>query len=150
MTQIENDQPLVLILEDCDEDFDTAKESFLNSGLVGELARTTTGDECLDALNCLASSGRLPRLVLLDLNTPAGDGRDALCAIKNEAEWKHIPVVVLTTSSNPKDQQSCESAGADGYYVKPFAFPEHRALLVRLFERWLGLPAAEYRSEDSP
>ena len=115
----------------------------------GELVRAATGDQCIETLHRLSQAGRLPCLVLMDLNTPGGDGRDALQAIKTRAEWKDLPVVILTTSSNPRDLASCQNAGADGYHVKPFDFREHLALVERIFYHWLGQPAREHEAEDS-
>jgi len=127
----------ILVLEDCDEDFDTLHQALIRSGRPAELTRAFSGDECLEILEHIAKAGHIPRLVLLDLNTPGGDGRDALREIKADPALKDIPVVTLTTSSNPRDLEICREAGADAYYVKPFHFTEHLALLERIFTRWL-------------
>lgn len=139
--------PQVLVVEDSDEDFDTVHQSYLRSGRAGELARAATGEDCLDMLAGFASAGQLPRLVLLDLNTPGEDGRDALRAIKSHPEWRDLPVVVLTTSSNPRDLASCEEFGANGYYVKPFNFLEHLALVERILSRWLDQPTPDLQKD---
>jgi two-component system, chemotaxis family, response regulator Rcp1 len=63
-----------------------------------------------------------PDLVLLDLAMPVLDGRKVLSIAKNEPAWRQIPVIVLTSSSNPKDADECYALGADLYVVKPTLF----------------------------
>jgi CheY-like chemotaxis protein len=56
---------------------------------------------------------------MLDLNLPGTDGLEVLAQIKQDEQLKMIPVVVFTTSSNPKDIESCYNYGANGYMIKP-------------------------------
>lgn len=132
----------VLVLEDSDEDFDTVLEAFQAGGFTGEVRRATSGDECLELLSEAfgadsAPSGR-PAVVLLDLNTPGLDGRDALKIIKGDERLRTLPVVVLTTSSNPKDLELCYETGANAYHLKPVSYPQHLDVLQRVFGYWLG------------
>lgn len=140
----------ILVVEDCDEDFDTVREALLRAGLPAVLARALTGEEGLDMLHGLSHAERRPQLVLLDLNTPGCDGRDALAEIKSDPALRSIPVVVLTTSSNPRDRETCDRLGADAYHVKPFLFPEHLALVERIFSRWLDGAAEQPPTETLP
>ncbi|MFM8332669.1 MAG: response regulator [Candidatus Methylumidiphilus sp.] len=129
----------ILILEDCDEDFDTAWEGFRRAGYAGRLLRAHSGDDCLDLLLAQSgAAGQCPLLVLLDLNTPGRDGRDALREIKADPRLRQLPVIVLTTSANPRDLQLCYESGANAYHVKPVRFPDHLALLQQIFAYWLG------------
>lgn len=137
----------ILAVEDCDEDFDTLRQALRRAGRREEPVRALDGDECLDLLERRRRDGGLPRLILMDLNTPGNDGRDALRAIKADPVLRAIPVVIFTTSSNPRDIQSCRAAGADAYHIKPFGFSEHMDLLERIFWLWLDSPPSE---EESP
>jgi len=79
----------------------------------------------------------LPALILMDLNSYGVDGREALVAIKSDAGLKEIPVVVLTTSANPKDVDFCYQAGANAYHVKPVRHDQYALLLRSLMQYWL-------------
>lgn len=131
--------PLLLVIEDSDEDFDTCCDAARRAGVRHAIRRISTGDECLEYLADLqrqADPSR-PALVLLDLNTPAGDGREALVMLKADPRLRSIPVVVLTTSSNPRDVGFCYRAGVNAYHVKPVRYPEHLRVLETVFGYWL-------------
>jgi CheY-like chemotaxis protein len=125
----------VLILEDSDEDFDTAEEALGRAKLSNTLQRATTGDVCLALLR---GEGAPPAFVLLDLGTPGLDGRDALREIRADQRLSSLPVVVLSSSASPRDVEACYRAGASAYHIKPTRYSKHRELLVAIFEYWLG------------
>lgn len=125
----------LLVLEDSDEDFDTVREAIQVAGLPNQVQRATTGDDCLALLR---SGANRPAIVLLDLNTPGRDGRDALREIKSDPALSSVPVVILTTSSNPRDVDFCYASGANAYHVKPIRYVEHVEVLLALFRYWLG------------
>lgn len=79
-----------------------------------------------------------PALVLMDLNTPGTDGRETLAVIKADPLLRDLPVVVVTTSANPKDLAFCYHAGANAYHVKPVRYGEHVQVLVDVLGYWLG------------
>lgn len=130
------DRP-VLVVEDSDEDFDTLGEAAQRAGVVHELRRATTGDVCLTLLRGEGVARIHPVLVLMDLNTPGTDGREALVVIKADPLLRALPVVVITTSSNPKDLAFCYRAGANAYHVKPVRYVEHLEVLLDVFTYWL-------------
>ena len=126
----------IIIVEDSDEDFDTVVQAVRKAGIVAEVGRATTGGGCLDLLR--GASAVRPAVVLMDLNTPGTDGREALAAIKADPALRAVPVVVLSTSANPKDVDFCYQAGANAYHVKPVRYPDHLQLVVDLLTYWLG------------
>ena len=142
----------LVVVEDSDEDFDTLVEAAREAGITQTIHRVDTGGDCLallrgqrtDALTLLPA---LPALILMDLNSHGIDGREALVTIKSEPRLKDIPVVVLTTSANPKDVAFCYQAGANAYHVKPVRYDQYRLLLTGLLQYWLNavtpLDAAE-------
>ena len=73
----------------------------------------------------------------MDLNSHGVDGREALVAIKTDDGLKHIPLVVLTTSANPKDVAFCFQAGANAYHVKAVRHDQYLLLLGSLLRYWL-------------
>lgn len=134
------DRP-VLVVEDSDEDFDTLCEAVERSGLVYPLCRATTGEGCLTLLRGEGVAAIRPALVLMDLNTPGTDGREVLAAIKADPALRDLPVVVVTTSANPKDLAFCYHAGANAYHVKPVRYGDHLQVLRDVLGYWLGCVA---------
>lgn len=127
--------PSILIVEDSDEDFDTVREALKKAGIAAELMRATTGDQCLDLLR--GRGAVRPAMVLMDLNMPGTDGREALTAIKADPALRSYPVVVFSTSANPKDLAFCYQAGANAYHVKPIRYPDHVRVAADLLTYWL-------------
>jgi CheY-like chemotaxis protein len=128
----------VVVVEDSDEDFDTVRTAALLAGVTHEIRRARTGDECLALLRGDAGHPRgQVALVLLDLNTPHGDGRNALEKMYADAQLRAIPVV-LSTSANPRDVDFCYGLGANVYHVKPVSHGEHLGVLQNVFTYWLG------------
>jgi CheY-like chemotaxis protein len=130
----------VVVVEDSDEDFDTVLTAVRLAGIQHEIRRALTGDECLLLLRGDAGHPRgQVALVLLDLNTPQGDGRDALEQIHADGQLCAIPLVVLSTSANPRDVDFCYGHGANAYHVKPVSHGEHLRVLQTLLTYWLGM-----------
>lgn len=129
----------ILVVEDSDEDFATVQDAARRAGLTQPVLRATSGEACLRLLRG-ELQGRLssPLLVLLDLNTPGSDGREALQEIRNDAAFKTLPLVVLSASANPRDLQSCYACGANAYHVKPVDHTQHLQVLQQIFTYWLG------------
>jgi CheY-like chemotaxis protein len=128
----------VVVVEDSDEDFETVLTAARMAGVQHDIRRALTGDECLLLLRQLAVDPRAQAaLVLLDLNTPQGDGREALAQLYADARLSAIPLVVLSTSANPRDVDFCYGNGANAYHVKPVNHGEHLLVLKTIFAYWL-------------
>ena len=132
-------QPLghIIVVEDSDEDFDTVLDAARLASVTHEIRRAVSGDECLRLLGTPESLLEPPAIVLLDLNTPGGDGRDLLNGIHQNKRLFVIPIIVLSTSSNPRDVSFCYEHGATAYHVKPVSHPEHLKILQSIFHYWL-------------
>lgn len=78
-----------------------------------------------------------PDLILLDLNMPRKDGRQALAEIKSDPGYRHIPIVEFTTSSNPDDMDWCYKLGADSFITKPGTFESLNHTLNSMMQYWL-------------
>src|SRR5258708_5630444 len=102
-------EPSVILLADDDSDDQLlVKDAMADCGWEGELRCVENGEQLLDYLlrrgaYAAAASAPRPGLILLDLNMPRKDGREALKQIKAEAGLRRIPVVVLTTSKADTD-----------------------------------------------
>lgn len=136
-----SDVPL-LIAEDSDDDFEGMIRTFRKVRLANPIYRCASGEELLDFLlkqGRYAKSELLPPpgVILLDLNMPGMDGRNALKAIKQNTAIKHIPVVVLSTSTNERDLSECYLNGANSFVVKPIDLDDFVTTLKKLISYWL-------------
>lgn len=140
----------LLMIEDSDEDFAAFERIARQSAIQNPIYRCSDGDE---ALAFLRQTGRFadstsvsrPSIILLDLNLPGVDGRDVLRQIKQDAELKTIPVVIFTTSSNPRDVNICYEQGVNGYLIKPIDISQLKRTIRLFFEYWFEvtlLPSA--------
>ena len=114
----------ILVAEDSDEDFFTLTRILKKLAVTYPITRCVKGEEILDFLYrrgkyTYLADAMLPSLILLDLNLVGLDGRVVLERLKQDATLKHIPVVVLTTSSNPTDITFCYDRGANSDVLKP-------------------------------
>jgi CheY-like chemotaxis protein len=140
----------LLVIEDSDEDFEATVRTLRKVGSTVSVLRCVNGEDALDMLYrrgaySLQPGAILPSLILLDLNLPATDGREVLAAIKGDHELRLIPVVVLTTSSNPKDIEACYRNGANSYLIKPVDLQQFTLSIKLLHDYWFAasvLPGA--------
>lgn len=136
---------MVVLVEDNDADADTVETAFAGSGITATLVRVTRGDACIALLKTLGKTP--PALIVMDLNLPGMDGRQALQLIKSDSVFKSIPVVISSTSANQQDRDFCYAAGANAYHVKPMRFPDHLRAVEALLHYWLvevSLPVAAH------
>lgn len=113
--------PPILLVEDNPMDVDLTLQAFHEEGLASAIVVCPDGE---DALTYMKRHGHesdpsLPRLVLLDLCLPNIDGLEVLCAMRAHPTWRKMPIVVLTTSSEPRDIDRAYASGANSYVVKP-------------------------------
>jgi len=103
-----------------------AQDALAESKIPSELHFVENGEELMDYLNrrgrYSAVSAPRPGLILLDLNMPKKDGREALREIKSDEELRRIPVVVLTTSQADTDIGQIYDLGANSFITKPVSF----------------------------
>ncbi|MBD2463470.1 response regulator [Oscillatoria sp. FACHB-1407] len=129
------------MVEDSDEDFETLQRLLRRAPLAVPLHRCLNGDQALAFLTQtktdLNSEGYLrPNMILLDLNLPGTDGREVLRQVKQDDDLKSIPVVVFTTSNNPKDINACYQYGVDKYIVKSIDFKQLKQDIQMLVDYW--------------
>jgi CheY-like chemotaxis protein len=132
---------VILMADDDDDDRLLTRDAVAEAGLDGDLHFVANGEELLDYL-CRrgkyqqpASSPR-PGLILLDLNMPLKDGREALREIRADPELRRIPVVVLTTSKADTDIGAIYDLGANSFISKPFQFEALVSVMKSLSQYW--------------
>ena len=123
-----NHQAWVLIAEDDPDDQLILQDAFEESCVHCQLTFVSDGVELLDylAVAIQKPGTSLPDLLLLDLNMPLKDGRQALNEIRANPALESLPVVIMTTSKSDDDRTDCLAGGANDYLVKPSSY---RALL---------------------
>ncbi|MFB2936873.1 response regulator [Aerosakkonemataceae cyanobacterium BLCC-F154] len=130
-----------LIVEDSDEDFFAFERIVRKLSVSQAIYRCSDGDEALDFLYHRGEytdpeQAPRPSIILLDLNLPGMDGRDVLAQIKQDTDLNMIPVVIFTTSSNPKDVESCYQQGVNSYIIKPINLNKLMRTIQLLIEYW--------------
>jgi CheY-like chemotaxis protein len=120
-------RPLTILLADDDEeDRDLARDALQDSRLVNEMKFVVDGQDLLDYLRhegrWTEENSPRPGIILLDLNMPKMDGREALAEIKADASLRRIPIVVLTTSKDESDVLSTYDLGVSSFITKPVTF----------------------------
>jgi CheY-like chemotaxis protein len=139
-----NEKPVILLVEDSDEDYETIRRAFNQVNLGNTLIRSEDGDQALDYL---FHRGRYenrdtsprPSLILMDLNLPGTDGRAVLAQIKGNPDLRQIPVVVMTTSSDERDIAWSYAAGANSFIQKPVSFAGVVDAMKRVKDYWFDL-----------
>lgn len=131
-------RPYVLIAEDDPDDRELLKEAFADRCRDCDLQFVQNGEELLDFLATRAQKGTVatgyvfPHLLLLDLNMPLKDGREALLALKADEQYAAIDIVILSTSESPEDRVFCMKHGAREYLIKPPGYTQLLELVARL------------------
>lgn len=135
----------ILLVEDNPADLELALRAIRRSGASpgGEVRVARDGAE---ALACFFSAeaewgrgtGRLPRVVFLDLKLPKIDGFGVLQQLKSDPWTQAVPVVALTSSRESRDVAECYRLGANSYVVKPMEADDFGAAVRALREYWIG------------
>lgn len=110
---------LIVFADDDADDRLLLQEAFEENNLTCTLDFVEDGIELLEYLK---KNGATPSLILLDINMPRKDGKQILEEIKTSVQWRHIPVVMFTTSKSPEDIRTCYELGANSFIVKPSSF----------------------------
>lgn len=108
---------MILLAEDDEDDQEFLTLAFKRAGVDHGFHITNNGREVLDYLSGLTEE-QLPCLIVLDLNMPVLDGVQTLDALKENSKYRHIPKVILTTSTSEEDKARCLANGATEYLVK--------------------------------
>ena len=138
----------ILLVEDNPDDVELTRIAFDEAKIANNLVVVGDGAEALDYLFARgAYAGRdahdLPSIVLLDLNLPKVDGREVLQAIRANDTTRTLPVVVLTTSTEPFDVEASYALGVNSYIQKPVDFEQFVWAVKQVGLYWLVLNHAK-------
>ncbi len=138
-------KPITILMADDDgDDCMMTKEALQDDHLANDVRFVADGEELLDYLNHRGKytdleSAPIPGLILLDLNMPRKDGREALKEIKCDPDLHRIPVVVLTTSKAEEDILRTYDLGANSYITKPVTFDGLTKAMKALRRYWFEI-----------
>ena len=138
-----NGKPIVILMADDDaDDRMLTRDALEESRVLNELKFVEDGEELMEYLHrkgkfAEPESSPKPGLILLDLNMPKKDGREALKEIKSDPNLRRIPVVIMTTSKAEEDIYRSYDFGASSFITKPVTFDRLVDLMRALGEYWV-------------
>lgn len=126
----------ILMADDDEEDRELTRDALRAAHLANDIQFVGDGQELIDYLRRQGAydhgDAERPGIILLDLNMPKKDGREALAEIKADDDLRKIPVVVLTTSSDEEDVIRSYDLGVNSFITKPVTFSS----LVNVMSAW--------------
>lgn len=134
----------ILMADDDEDDCMLAREALAESRLANDLHLVRDGEDLMDYLYRrgkyieIRTSPR-PGLILLDLNMPRKDGREALREIKADPHLRQIPIVVLTTSKAEEDIYRSYELGANSFITKPVTFAALVEVMKTIGKYWFEI-----------
>jgi CheY-like chemotaxis protein len=137
--------PIIILMADDDpDDRMFAREALEESRVVNELRFVEDGEELLEYLNRIGryvepGSAPRPGVILLDLNMPRKDGREALAEIKGHPSLRRIPIVILTTSRSEEDIVHSYDLGVNSFITKPVTFEGLVEVMKALGRYWIEI-----------
>jgi two-component system response regulator len=138
-------RPIVILMADDDpDDREMTREAFQESRLVNDLRFVEDGEELMDYLYRRGkyadpATSPLPSILLLDLNMPRKDGREALQEIKADPAFRALRVIILTTSQAEEDILRTYNLSATSYITKPVTFDALVEVIATLGKYWLEI-----------
>jgi len=143
---------VILLAEDDDGHASLVTRNLQRSGIANKIVHVKDGQQALDFVRCegryATRSPNGPLLLLLDINMPRLDGVEVLRRLKSDERTAKVPVIVLTTTDDPREVERCYELGCNVYVIKPVAYDEFIEAVQRLglFLDIVRLPCEQVRS----
>lgn len=133
----------ILLVDDDEDDRYLTQEAFQQHFPVSHVSAVEDGEELLEFLSYsgryVGAGHQLPELILLDLNMPRKDGREALREIKSNQTLRHIPIIILTTSDAKDDIETSYSNGANSFITKPTSYQRLSEVTKAIGQYWFNV-----------
>lgn len=129
----------ILLVEDNEGDILLTTEAFEEGKILNSTRVVRDGRSAIDLLSDDLKSGTLPDLILLDVNIPRMNGHEVLQHIKQHLDLKHIPVIMLTTSSTELDINRSYQNHANCYITKPVDAAEFINAISKIEDFWINI-----------
>ena len=128
----------VMMIEDNPGDARLIKEGLKNSTVIKDLIHFADGETALAELRSLERNEQ-PELIILDLNLPGMDGREVLKELKTNPAYKHIPVVILTSSNSVSDICTSYQLNANCFVSKPIELDSFMNIINEVERFWINI-----------
>ncbi len=134
-------KPNILIIDDSESDTILMEEAIKDTSIANNIFIVNDANDALKFLRGEAQykSSPRPNLIILDLKMPDMDGHEFLSHVKTDDQLKSIPVIVLSTSSDPVDIRKCYELHANCYIEKPVNFMRFKKVISVINDFWLGI-----------
>ena len=131
----------ILLIEDNEGDVLLIKEAFKDAKIVNNISTVNNGEKAIRFLEKSSpyEDQRTPDLILLDINLPRMNGKEVLSFVKGSSALKHIPVIILTTSSDDKDILDSYKNQANCYITKPVDVDDFFRTVSKIENFWVQL-----------
>jgi len=131
----------VLMVEDNEGDIFLITEALEEKKMVNRITVVKNGKDAIDFLGKTETceDGGMPDLILLDINLPKRNGLEVLAHIKNDLRLKHIPVIMLTTSSSEKDIKTSYQNHANCFITKPIDIDNLLLVITAIENFWINM-----------
>lgn len=130
---------MILIADDDSDDCYLIRLAFEDCKIDNPIVFFKNGQEIVDYVNQKDSKEKKSiGLIILDLNMPKMDGREALFNLKSDPLWRKIPVVIMTTSKAIEDVEKCYDLGANSFITKPSSFDGLNNTVKTMVKMWLN------------
>jgi CheY-like chemotaxis protein len=144
----------ILMADDDEDDRMMSMDALREARLANDLHFVEDGEELMDYLHCRGkytgcNNAPRPGLILLDLNMPKKDGREALKEIKSDPSLRRIPIVVLTTSKAEEDILRTYDLGVNSFITKPVSFEGLVTVMKTLAEYWFEIVKLPRKAKES-
>ncbi len=129
----------ILLAEDNEGDILLIQDSFSDAKVAIQMDVVKNGEKAIEYLQDKSTEHRLPDIVLLDINLPRKSGIEVLKFVKLSDELKHIPVIILTTSSSEKDINEAYDNYVNCYITKPVSADKFIEVVSKIEDFWISI-----------
>jgi CheY-like chemotaxis protein len=129
----------ILLVEDNEGDILLTVEALEEGRIANVISVARDGQEALDKLEVSYNKGQLPDLILLDINLPKLNGHEVLEQLKQNEHFKHVPVIILSTSSSEMDILKSYKNHANCFITKPVEIDEFVKAIESIEDFWFSI-----------
>jgi CheY-like chemotaxis protein len=137
------EQDYVILVDDNPDDAEATQRSLRKNDFEFPVRWLDSGEALIEHLHSLNYHDdvvvRAPLFVLLDLNMPGLDGKEVLRKIRMKGEFNLIPIIIFTTSNDPRDVSECYNLGANSFIQKPLSYEKLNSTVKALKDYWLNI-----------
>ena len=135
----------MLLVEDNEGDILLTTEAFAESRIINRMSVIKDGKAAINFFENLNDKAEMPDLVLLDINLPKKSGHEVLHYIKTNDDFKHIPVIMLTTSSSEKDILHSYQNYVNCYITKPIDLHDFIHAVTKIEYFWINIVSIPHK-----